>query len=101
MIGVLRFYSVASRIPTYRPQGTLPTATPASRKEDIAWYMQPRWRALRKIVLREEPICRMCQREASSHVDHIIPRKKRPDLAFERSNLQGLCQPCHNAKKER
>ena len=31
-------------------------------------------------------------------IDHIIPRRKRPDLALELSNLQCLCIACHNRK---
>jgi 5-methylcytosine-specific restriction protein A len=35
------------------------------------------WRRLRAQVLREEPICRLCEAEkrytVSTHVDHIIP----------------------------
>jgi 5-methylcytosine-specific restriction endonuclease McrA len=91
---------VASRIPTYKPPGALPAATPASRKADIAWYMSARWRALRIVILRRDPICRGCEREASSAVDHIQPRKVRPDLAWDETNLQGICRTCHNEKRK-
>ena len=51
-------------------------------------------------VLREEPLCRLCleagRTAASTMVDHIRP------LAWggsdARSNKQGLCTPCHDAK---
>lgn len=56
------------------------------------------WRRLRAQVLAEEPWCRhRCGRPAA-HVDHIIPRSIRPDLAHHRPNLQGLCGPCNLAK---
>lgn len=51
-------------------------------------------------VLAEEPFCRRCL-ESGKHVrsavvDHITP------IAWgggeERSNKQGLCDPCHDAK---
>ena len=29
-------------------------------------------------------------------VDHIIPRRDRPDLALDPSNLRALCHDCHN-----
>jgi 5-methylcytosine-specific restriction protein A len=34
---------------------------------------------------------------AAKVVDHILPIKKGGER-FERSNLQSLCVPCHNAK---
>jgi 5-methylcytosine-specific restriction protein A len=59
------------------------------------------WRRLRLIVLAEEPLCRRCLERglivASREVDHIIPIGRRPDLRVVRSNLRGLCKPCHSA----
>ena len=54
-------------------------------------------------VMTEEPLCRACLDEgrtsATTVVDHIKP------LAWggsdKRSNKQGLCTPCHDAKSER
>ncbi|HUO11067.1 MAG TPA: HNH endonuclease [Phycisphaerae bacterium] len=40
----------------------------------------------------------MCGERPSTHVDHKEPLIDRPDLAFTRSNLQGLCDPCHHRK---
>lgn len=56
----------------------------------------------RAAVLAEEPLCRLCLEKglevASDVVDHIMP------LAWggsdERSNKQGLCDPCHDAKSK-
>lgn len=65
------------------------------------FYDTPQWRATRKMVLEEEPLCRMCMKEgkitAAQMVDHIKPRSK-GGADFERSNLQPLCNKCH-AKK--
>lgn len=61
----------------------------------------PRWRRLRLVVLSEEPVCRCCQRELSTDVDHIKPRRTHPELAWDRSNLQGLCRSCHSEKTRR
>lgn len=64
-----------------------------------------RWRRIRDSVLHREPLCRACGAEgrttAAVHVDHIV--SKRRGGTDERSNLQPLCQPCHNRKtaKER
>lgn len=35
---------------------------------------------------------------AASEVDHIVPRRDAPNLAYERENLQPLCKPCHSRK---
>lgn len=58
-----------------------------------------RWRKLRLVVLSEEPVCRMCGREASEHVDHIVALAK--GGKNERANLQGLCARCHSIKTAR
>lgn len=66
-------------------------------------YYTTRWRRLRKqALILAEFKCKHCgcsvQGPKMSRVDHIIPVKKRPDLAFELSNLQVLCPPCDNRK---
>ena len=55
------------------------------------------WKSISKQVLREEPICRMCN-EPSTDCDHIIPLPGGPD---DRWNLQGLCKKCHRIKTRR
>jgi 5-methylcytosine-specific restriction protein A len=70
----------------------------AKRGPDRQWYGAPAWRALRAIVLREEPICRLCSKTPSTIVDHIEPRQARPDLALVRGNLRGLCKSCHDRR---
>lgn len=53
------------------------------------------------MVLREEPLCRMHweqwqERRRATLVDHIQPRDpSRPELDFDRSNVQPLCHSCH------
>ena len=74
---------------------------PAQRQVDGIRGTQ-RWRSVSKQVLREEPVCRKCvaggRTELAVHVDHIVSLAERPDLAFVRSNLQGLCLSCHARK---
>lgn len=49
---------------------------------------------MRSQVLAEQPIC-LCGAPATE-VDHIVPlRRGGTDL---RSNLVGLCKPCHSRK---
>jgi len=55
-------------------------------------------RAIRKLVLARDPICRMCGRAPSSHADHKITIRERPDLRFDLGNLQGVCASCHSRK---
>jgi 5-methylcytosine-specific restriction protein A len=58
---------------------------------------------LRRQVLSEEPLCRVCLEQrltaASAIADHIVP------LAWGgapgRENMQGLCEPCSDAKTKR
>ena len=33
-------------------------------------------------------------------VDHVIPRRLRPDLAADPGNFQTLCGPCHGSAKQ-
>jgi 5-methylcytosine-specific restriction enzyme A len=57
-------------------------------------------RAIRKQVLVEEPLCRACLAKGrvrpTTIADHIIPMSKGGPTV--RSNYQGLCRPCSDAK---
>lgn len=61
-------------------------------------YATKRWRLLRDQVLSEEVVCRHCSFARATDVDHIQPLAIRPELAYVRSNLQGLCVSCHSIK---
>lgn len=69
-----------------------------------AVYRSARWSAVRAQVLRDEPLCRACaaagRTELATQVDHIVPVRVRPDLAFDRTNLQPICSVCHAAKSQ-
>lgn len=60
-----------------------------------------RWRKLRLLVLREEPLCRLCREigrvRLAQVVDHIKP--KSDGGTDERENLQPLCAHCHDSVK--
>lgn len=95
------------RVPYHKPAHSGATKrayerTP-SRQEDKDFYSSTRWMKLRDLVRAEEPVCRACKAkgfvEPTHAVDHVVDRKERPDLAYERENLQGLCRQCHNAKR--
>lgn len=61
------------------------------------------WRRLRMEVLKEQGArCQCCGATPKDgvrmHVDHIKPRRKFPELALEKSNLQVLCEVCNHGK---
>lgn len=61
-------------------------------------YSSRRWRALRLLVIREQPVCCICGIRPSAVVDHIEAHKGNDTLMWLRSNLQGLCKRCHDTK---
>lgn len=98
-----RLHDGTGRCPNCRPNPNRST-TKATRTA-AAWhwvYNDPRWHALRDQVLSEEPLCRVprCDRP-STIVDHITPHRGDVTLAFDRTNLQGMCKPHHDAKTAR
>jgi len=58
------------------------------------------WQRLSKIVLIEEPYCRICEREGrrarTTMVDHIVPTVH--GGTSNRLNLQGVCTSCNTRK---
>ncbi len=61
-----------------------------------------RWRKLRLLVLRAEPLCRMCaeigRTSPATVVDHIKPIRDGGTNAWD--NLQPLCKRCHDGAKQ-
>ena len=60
---------------------------------------------MRRIVLAEEPLCRMClameppRYTPSTIADHIKPKAE--GGTDDRENYQGACDPCSKAKTAR
>ena len=58
-----------------------------------------KYRRLRSIYFAQHPLCEICESrgriEMAVEVHHVQGIAKRPDLAFERGNLQSLCVRCH------
>ena len=86
-------------------RGRVPSKEYDMRRRDTAGKKirsSARWRKVRKMVLDMNPLCVVCDANGSKvvavDVDHIIPLALQPDLAFDTSNLQGLCRSCHNCK---
>ncbi|NML88745.1 HNH endonuclease [Sphingobium sp. TB-6] len=80
-----------------RPRAKAWASTRKSRQERGYGREHERMRA---IVLREEPLCRPCQKQgrvtASAIADHIKPLSE--GGTGDRDNYQGICKPCHDAK---
>ena len=64
------------------------------------------WRRVRAMVLRAEPMCRMCRGEGrlveATEVDHIQSFRGVADpLRLDPANLRPLCAPHHRARTGR
>lgn len=58
-----------------------------------------RWQAVRLAALRRDNWqCVQCGARGQVEVDHILPVRDRPDLAFEVENTQTLCKTHHSLK---
>jgi 5-methylcytosine-specific restriction endonuclease McrA len=61
-----------------------------------------RWRSVRAMVLRRQPLCAECVKHgvtrAATQVDHVVPLRAAPHLAFDIGNTQPLCDVCHARK---
>jgi 5-methylcytosine-specific restriction enzyme A len=58
-----------------------------------------RWKALRLQALERDGFrCVQCGERRRLEIDHVLPVRDRPDLAFEITNLQTLCGSCHARK---
>jgi predicted CXXCH cytochrome family protein len=67
------------------------------------WYELERWRRLRRLQLKAEPLCRMCwERDGrvtiATVADHVEPHRGDWNK-FLTGKLQSLCARCHNAEK--
>ncbi|MFD2234812.1 HNH endonuclease [Phaeospirillum tilakii] len=65
------------------------------------FYRSRAWVALRAQALKRDGYrCVVCgsdvRAKGQSRVDHILPRRQRPDLALALSNLRTLCSICDN-----
>lgn len=70
---------------------------------DRNFYNSIDWLKIRaKVLKRDNYQCVKCgvsvREKRKSRVDHIQPRRDRPDLSFDMSNLQTLCIRCDNHK---
>jgi hypothetical protein len=63
-------------------------------------YQTAEWRALRKAQLQCQPICERCRAKgfvvSATVVNHRKPHKGDANLFRDPTNLQSVCQPCHD-----
>lgn len=65
-------------------------------------YNTSAWQRLRAEVLREEHRCAWCDAVGVKlTAGHVIPMRRRPDLALERSNVHASCRSCQNRHQNR
>jgi len=65
-------------------------------------FKDKKWQKLRKAVFRKYgKVCMKCGSTGEIHVDHIKPKSKYPDLAYEFSNMQLLCKDCNYEKSNK
>jgi len=69
------------------------------------FYNTQKWRKTRNYIIANEPLCRECLSQGmvrpATVVDHIVPVDDSPELAYEFTNLQPLCDRCHRVKTNR
>ena len=67
------------------------------------WYYLERWRRLRRLQLRGDPLCAICLKRGVVSVatiaDHIEPHHGDWNQ-FLTGKLQSLCFNCHNSSKQ-
>ena len=83
---------------TYR--GRCPTHTRTNNQRthrNRHIYNSKRWKHLRRRVLFEQPICAHCNNALATDADHIQPIHHGGN-PYARTNIQGLCHPCHSRK---
>ncbi len=72
-------------------------------KDSTAFYKSKPWCIKRReALIRDKGLCQHCLKakriKQAEMVDHIIPIKEDWSLRLTLSNLQSLCNACHNKK---
>lgn len=93
---------ISLREPVTREAGQAEHLTVLAGLPAEKFYSTKEWRKARlETILLQKKRCQICGIGASKrslHVDHIITRIARPDLAFTFRNLRVLCEDCHSGR---
>ena len=107
-----------ARLPTLKPRLSAPIGRLSARPTEKArsaqrlkdspwrkWYGTERWKTLRWQVLTDAGFtCAMCgkvETDTSQLVaDHTQPHRGNEELFWDRTNIQCVCAPCHNSRKQ-
>jgi 5-methylcytosine-specific restriction enzyme A len=85
--------------PDIEPRKVLNPITTEEERERRAFYSSKRWQKHRKAFLAIHPLCAHCQAKgritAARIVHHKVERLADPKLAWDWSNFEALCSPCH------
>lgn len=70
-------------------------------RRSMEFYNSKEWRKKRKeILIRDKGFCQICRRKGyyrkGNTVHHIIPLRENRSLGLTSSNLELVCQSCHN-----
>ena len=89
-------------LPKGKNRSWIPKPKPQERQHDNSiFYNSKAWRMTRKFYIKANPLCEQCTREGRTTggqmVDHIKPVSI-GGSRLEQSNLQTLCNSCHNKK---
>lgn len=89
-------------LPKGRSRSWIPKAKLQNRQHDNSnFYHSKGWRMTRKFYIKDNPLCEQCTRDGRTTggqmVDHIKPISIGGDRLHQ-SNLQTLCNSCHNKK---
>ena len=70
-----------------------------ARGEESAQIYDRTWQKVRLAYLKRFPLCEECERQGKTTpavlVHHIENARDNPELRLDPSNLQSLCQRCH------
>lgn len=70
----------------------------AAKKPKREYYTAKEWATTRTVVFaRDGRICHMCGNVAT-HIDHLLPKSKYPELALNLDNLKPACKDCNFTK---
>lgn len=89
--------------PTHRPKGREDRAKPWKRLYKTARWQQLRMRVfIRDLFTCQDKDCGRIEGDTSQLVaDHIKPHRGDERLFWDEANIQTLCKPCHDTKKQK